>query len=51
MGDTEHSLPLLDDCLRWSKVYLLADFLDGILTAQYNENDLNLRYCYKVICR
>ncbi|CAM0945296.1 unnamed protein product [Alopecurus aequalis] len=24
-----------------------ADFLDGILTAQYNENDLNLRYCYK----
>jgi hypothetical protein len=26
-----------------------ADFLDGILTAQYNENDLNLRYCYKVI--
>ncbi|KAF0933583.1 hypothetical protein E2562_018827 [Oryza meyeriana var. granulata] len=24
-----------------------SDFLDGILTAQYNENDLNLRYCYK----
>ncbi|KAL6634004.1 hypothetical protein ACP70R_026675 [Stipagrostis hirtigluma subsp. patula] len=22
-------------------------FLDGVLTAQYNENDLNLRYCYK----
>lgn len=32
-------------------VYGIAktDFLDGILTAQYNENDLNLRYCYKVI--
>ena len=30
-------------------VYGIAktDFLDGILTAQYNENDLNLRYCYK----
>ena len=25
-----------------------SDFLDGVLTAQYNENDLNLRYCYKV---
>uniref|UniRef100_J3LEM6 Outer envelope pore protein 37, chloroplastic n=1 Tax=Oryza brachyantha TaxID=4533 RepID=J3LEM6_ORYBR len=24
-----------------------SDFLDGILTAQYYENDLNLRYCYK----
>ncbi|WVZ74671.1 hypothetical protein U9M48_022830 [Paspalum notatum var. saurae] len=24
-----------------------SDFLDGVLTAQYNENDLNLRYCYK----
>lgn len=24
-----------------------SDFLDGILTAQYSENDLNLRYCYK----
>ncbi|EMS53627.1 hypothetical protein TRIUR3_34044 [Triticum urartu] len=30
-------------------VYGIAktDFLDGVLTAQYNENDLNLRYCYK----
>lgn len=26
-----------------------SDFLDGILTAQYSENDINLRYCYKVI--
>lgn len=25
-----------------------SDFLDGVLTAQYDENDLNLRYCYKV---
>lgn len=25
-----------------------SDFLDGVLTAQYNENDLNLQYCYKV---
>ncbi|XP_062222811.1 outer envelope pore protein 37, chloroplastic [Phragmites australis] len=24
-----------------------SDFLDGVLTAQYNENDLYLRYCYK----
>ncbi|XP_066327899.1 outer envelope pore protein 37, chloroplastic-like isoform X2 [Miscanthus floridulus] len=24
-----------------------SDFLDGVLTSQYNENDLNLRYCYK----
>jgi hypothetical protein len=26
-----------------------SDFLDGVLTAAYNENDVNLRYCYKVI--
>jgi hypothetical protein len=26
-----------------------SDFLDGVLTAQYAENNLNLRYCYKVI--
>ncbi|TVU29278.1 hypothetical protein EJB05_20838, partial [Eragrostis curvula] len=24
-----------------------SDFLDGVLSAAYNENDLNLRYCYK----
>lgn len=24
-----------------------SNFLDGILTAQYSENDINLRYCYK----
>jgi hypothetical protein len=26
-----------------------SDFLDGVLTAQYDKNNLNLRYCYKVI--
>jgi hypothetical protein len=25
-----------------------SDFLDGVLTAAYNENDVDLRYCYKV---
>nr|CAB3447191.1 unnamed protein product [Digitaria exilis] len=24
-----------------------SEFLDGVLTAQYNENNVNLRYCYK----
>jgi hypothetical protein len=24
-----------------------SDFLDGVLTAQYDKNNLNLRYCYK----
>ena len=26
-----------------------SDFLDGVLTAHYDKNNLNLRYCYKVI--
>lgn len=26
-----------------------SDFLDGVLTAQYSENNVNLRYCYKVM--
>ncbi|CAO2046524.1 unnamed protein product [Urochloa humidicola] len=34
---------------RLLSVYGIAksDFMDGVLTAQYNENNLNLRYCYK----
>jgi hypothetical protein len=25
-----------------------SDFLDGVLNAAYNVNDVDLRYCYKV---
>ncbi|CAN6279146.1 unnamed protein product, partial [Urochloa humidicola] len=34
---------------KFMSVYGIAksDFMDGVLTAQYNENNLNLRYCYK----
>lgn len=34
--------------LSWSGI-LKGQILNGVCTAVYKENDVNLRYCYKVI--